>query len=178
MKVASHSHTTINPPAERRSHSSRYLLLLALAFLCGCPSIPIGDPIAHTRILNDTATAILVTLGLDASTEGADDPEFVQRQLHQFTEGQGVSIETMNPESLTATYRVDPAGFMVVYSGMGTKPYFGFTRMVLSVISPDTDSPTTGLRTFTGNKELEQAFESGRGRPNSFPFELRISTVF
>ncbi len=142
----------------------------ALALFYACPSIPIGDPIAHARILNDTNTMITVTIVLEENTQAVDGIEGLRGQLNELSGGPGVTVLSMNPKSRTATYQVDPEGFMVVYEGMGMRPYFSFASMVIL--------QGTNRRSIDGGEEMELAFESGRGRSDSFPFEIRISRAF
>jgi hypothetical protein len=100
----------------------------------GCPQLPVGDPYAEARITNDTTGVIDIELTLDAERygENGSDASGAQQQLHEFLQGEGVTLTSEDVAGLTATYQVSAGGMMLVYQGMGTEAFFPFTRLTVT----------------------------------------------
>jgi hypothetical protein len=143
------------------------LLSLTMLMLCGCPGMPVADPYTESRISNKTAQPIEVELTLDPQKYGlkaADDPTpFAQEWFKPFEDGQGVEALGIDAAALTGRYRIAPSGFMITYSGMGTKPWISFRKLAV----------TQGDKTLAlvGEKDIAARFQP-TGEPGRYEFPV------
>ena len=142
--------------------------LLLFCLLGGCWLLAVADPVTTSRISNDTATAITVTVVLTVSRVGLEipGPDDVAQRLRHFANGEGVAMVAIDTEHFTGTYRVAPSGFMIVHQAMGIRPDFDFNRLVLSKGGEELS--------LASPQEIARRFQRVRG----YDYELRISRAF
>jgi len=116
-----------------RSTVTRRFLTLLILTLTGCPGFVIGDPYTETVLRNLTGDPIEVELVLDPAQHNLDpstDPEpYAKDWLGQFGQGEQVTTLALDTAKLTGRYLIGPSGFMIMSSGLGTEPWFGFKSL-------------------------------------------------